>query len=204
MRVAVLFFGRVRHYEKKYLVNSLPESCQCDFFYSADAESEESIGKFIEIYKPISINNEKISYIVNFRTYPTSINKCTNVHNMTCHFINKKRVFELLETHVRKTGVKYDIVISTRLDLFIEKIDLPMPLPNTIYIPVSNDYSGINDRFAMGDYETMGKYMKIYDNCVYLLENDLTCAHPETMTLANLNYYKINIRRFGMHYSIIR
>ena len=197
MRIAVLFYGRVNHYEKKFLVNSLPHLCECDFFYSADAEP---IDDFIKLYNPVAVVNDKITYNVDFGIYPNNKTNPANIHNMTCHFINKKRVFELLEAHDRV----YDLIIATRFDLKLGKLDLSIPEPNTIYIPKGEDHTGLNDRFAMGDFETMRKYMKIYDDCFYYLENGLSVPHPENLTLANVINHKINIVRFPLNHTIMR
>jgi len=204
MHIAILFYGRINKYTNTFLLNSLPQKHTYDVYYSADLEPNELLDDFIKIYKPISVNNDKISYDVDFGKYPNTKTHPVNIHNMTCHFINKKRVFNLLENYINLTNTKYDIIIATRLDLFIDTLTLDIPLPNTIYIPKNEDYTGINDRFAMGDFQTMKKYMNIYDNCVYLLENKISVAHPENLTLYNIEYYKLNIVRFDINYSIMR
>jgi hypothetical protein len=204
MHIAILFYGRINKYTNTFLLNSLPQNHTYDVFYSADLEPNELLDDFIKIYKPISVNNDKISYDVDFGKYPNTKTHLSNIHNMTCHFINKKRVFNLLENYINLTNTKYDIIIATRLDLFIDTLTLDIPLPNTIYIPKNEDHTGINDRFAMGDFQTMKKYMNIYDNCVYLLENKISVAHPENLTLYNIEYYKLNIVRFDINYSIMR
>jgi hypothetical protein len=124
---------------------------------------------------------------------------------MSRHYTNKKRVFTLLEDHVTKSNTKYDCIISTRLDLYFDKLYIPTPALNTLYIPEGEDQGGINDRFAMGDYESMKKYMGIYDMCYYILENKLSAQpHPEQLALANIRYHKLNIERFLLENSIIR
>jgi len=202
MRIAVLFYGRIKHYEKKYMFSALPNTAHIDFFYSADGEPQHLIDDFCALYKPKAVINEKIVYDLDLNKYP---HPHTNVHNMTCHFINLKRVFKLLENYISNNNEKYDVIISIRHDLCIEnQLELLTPLKNTVYIPSECDYNGINDRFAFGDIEAMKKYMNIYDNCEHLLENNYCFACPEMLTLANIKYCKLDVQRFDVKYNIYR
>jgi hypothetical protein len=210
MKVAVLFFGRIGHYDKLFLLKELINT-KVDIFYSSDNEQSELVEKFINLYNPIKVINDKIdaqTYLdlnkLNFYAYPNTVTYPPNLNNMTRHFINKLRVFKLLEEHVKNTGVSYDLVICTRLDLQINGLKLTIPEINTIYIPEGEDHTGINDRFAMGDMDTMAKYMNVFNNCYYLLENKLAIPHPETLTLANIKLNNLNIIRLGFTYNIIR
>ena len=63
---------------------------------------------------------------------------------------------------------------------------------------------GINDRLAIGDFESMKKYMYIFDNCIHLLENNLSFPHPESLTLGNIQYNNLNIERFDLFHEIQR
>jgi hypothetical protein len=202
MRIGVCFFGRIKHYDKKYLIESFGSNHSYDFFYSSDDEPADLINQFIELYHPISIDNNKISYDVDFSIY--SPPHPQQMHNMTCHFINKKRVFGLLETHCNLTNTHYDLIISVRLDLYIDKFEPELPIENTIYIPTNEDHNGINDRFAMGDFKTMKQYMNIFDNCLYLLDNKITVAHPERLTLSNIQHCNINVNRLNLYHNINR
>ena len=204
MRVALLFYGRIAHYDKKYLLKSLPTTNEYDVFLSSDAANDAAIEDFIKIYAPISINNDALTYDVNFGKYPNTKTQPAVIHNMTCHFLNKKRVFGLLEQHIALTGASYEVVISTRLDLIMNPVHVELPAYNTIYIPHGDDYTGINDRFAMGDIEVMKKYMNIFDSCLYLLENKLSVPHPENLTLANIIFCNIATSRFELNASLVR
>jgi len=204
MRVAVLFFGRLKHHERKYLLNSLPKTHEYDIFLSCDAEPQELLDNFIGLYSPIAATNEKIAYDVDFGKYPNQKTHPVNIHNMTCHFLNKKRVFGLLEQHVAATGAVYDVVLSARLDLSVGPLGLQVPAENTVYIPSNEDHTGINDRLAFGDMETMKKYMNVFDNCLYLLENNLSVPHPENLTLYNILHWKISVSRFHLDASLVR
>ena len=203
MFIGVCFFGRSKFYEKKYLLESFGPDHTYDIFYSADNEAAEVIDNFTKIYSPISINNEKITYDVDFGIYPNNKTCPANISNMTRHFINKKRVFALLEEHCITEGKTYDLIVSCRLDLYMDKYSPATPTANTVYIPSGDDCTGINDRFAMGDFNTMKQYMNLFDNCVYLLTNN-SVPHPENLHLDNINHCKITIERFNLHQSIYR
>lgn len=203
MRAAVLFYGRLRHYQDKYIGGAIKLFDQVDFFYSADNEAQPQFDDFIRIYKPVAYCNDTISYEYDFEKYPGRTPSGTNMNNMIRHFINLKRVFGLFESHIQATDTKYDIVISVRLDLCTGDLALFTPEKNTIYIPEGDDHAGINDRIAMGGIESMKKYMNIIDNCEYLLENKLSIPHPETLTLANIKHCELNIKRLSMAHRLV-
>jgi len=216
MRIAVLFYGRIRHFDKRYLLKKLDRSHEIDVFYSCSDEPDDLIDDFINLYEPVSMNCDKITPSVDFADYLGN-----NIGtNMAYHFINLKRVFQLLEEHISNTGIVYDLVIATRLDLEIESIDLVQPKTNTIYIPSGYDYFGINDRFAMGSVEVMKHYTNILDNSVFLLNNKLInmniftstiqvietkfiiVPYPEILNLENIKYCGLNLERFDMIHGI--
>ena len=204
MFIGVCFFGRIQHFDKKYLLNSFGPNHTYDVFYSGDNEPDELIAEFQKMYNPIHIINDKISYDVDFSIYPNTKTNPVNINNMTRHFINKKRVFTLLEEHCNITNKFYDLIVSCRFDLYMDKYSPEIPLPNTIYIPSHEDHTGINDRFAIGDFNTMKKYMNLYDNCLYLLENKICPPHPENLHLYNILFHNINIVRFNLHQQLNR
>ena len=207
MRTAVLFFGRSKHFQVTYasLVKSLG-NVTIDVFYSCDNEPEQSIQEFIQVCKPVSIINDKIVYDVDFSKYPLLNPAIRHIKydSMTRHFINKKRVFTLLEHHMQTTGSTYDMVVSARLDVPINSLPYIELAENTVYIPAGNDHCGINDRFALGNVESMKKYMMLYDTAIHILESKLSSPHPESLTLANLIYRKVRVERFPLSTQIIR
>ena len=110
-----------------------------------------------------------------------------------------------METHMTSTSTIYDLVVCTRLDFLLFDTSLPIikPPENTIYIPSGSDHLGINDQFAMGDIETMKKYMLLIDNCTYLFDNRLAFPHPETVALANITFHNISVVRFNIQYKLL-
>ena len=200
MKIAVLIYGRlnkcVEHYSN--YISSLGK--EVDFFLSSDNSPKELLQEFIHLYNPISYTNEKIVYSISLDNYPKQPE--TNIHNMICHFINKQRVFQLLEKH----NVTYDIVVSLRIDLvFNNTFVFSNNVENTIYIPNNYDYrEGINDQVAYGTMEVMKKYNYLFKSMIDLLDTGKSIVHPETLTLANINFNELLINRFELSYYIER
>lgn len=204
MHIAVLVYGRlnkcVEHYDN--IVESIGKHNEIDFFLSSDNSSESLLSDFIHLYKPILYNNERIHYDCDLGKYPGKRSE-TNIHNMTCHFINKNRVFLLLEEHTNKNNIHYDCVISLRVDCVIKNHFTFNNLEdNTIYIPYGYDYyeHAINDQIAYGKVDVMRKYNSI--DPVDLLERNLSIPHPETLNYANITFYKLQIERVNIKYNL--
>jgi hypothetical protein len=93
MRIAVLLYGRlnkcVEHYNN--IVEHLGKQNDINFFLSSDNSSPSQLDEFIQLYKPVLYNNYPIHYDYNLEKYPGKRME-TNIHNMTCHFINKKKI----------------------------------------------------------------------------------------------------------------
>lgn len=208
MRIAILVYGRlnkcVEHYDN--LIKHVGNEHSIDFFMSSDNSNEEQLLDFIRIYNPVSYINDKIEYDCDFKKY-NGLRGETNIHNMTCHFINKGRVFTLLEKYVNETNIEYDIIISLRIDLiFYTPFIFNNIEENTIYIPEGYDHieNAINDQIAYGNINVMKKYMNIFLNSIYLLNMQQCIPHPEKLTLSNIIFNKLNIFRFYLSYAIER
>lgn len=202
MLISVLLYGRlnkcIEHYNN--VLESLGKENKIDFFLSSDNSSETLLNDFINTYKPILYNNNPTYYNCNLGKYPGKRSE-TNIHNMTCHFINKNRVFKIFEEYINKTNIQYDCVISLRIDcVFQNMFNFDNLKNNTIYIPHNYDYvdNGINDQIAYGKFDVMKKYNSI--NPVYLLEKKLTIPHPESLTYKNIIFNKIKIERVDIKY----
>ena len=163
MRIAVLVFGRlnkcVEHYTN--IMDSIGREHKIDFFVSSDNSSEELLQDFIRLYNPISYINDKIEHTINLSKYKNC--DVTNIDNMIRHFINKYRVFSLLENFMEmNTDIQYNIIMSLRIDLlFKSKFDFTsisneipssstpeFRLQNKIFIPYKYNWEGVNDQLA--------------------------------------------------------
>ena len=206
MRIAVIVYGRLNKSAEHYknIIENLGENNDINFFVSSDNSSELLLRDFIRLYKPVMYNNSPIHYEFDLGKYPGKSNE-TNLHNMSCHFINKNRVFILLEEYIHTHNIQYDCVVSLRIDcVFKNKFDFSCLEDNTIYIPSGFDWSEdcINDQVAYGKIDVMKKYSSI--NPVDLLEKKLSRPHPESLNSANLKLYKLNIVRPCIKYNLDR
>jgi hypothetical protein len=200
MRIAVLVYGRlnkcVEHYDN--IMEHIGNHHTIDMFMSSDNSSEPLLEGFLELYKPIAYTNDPITYDYDLGAYPGKRHE-TNIHNMTCHYINKNRVFALLEEYVKKANVHYEVVLSLRLDcVFQNRFDFHGIAENTIYIPSGNDFWGINDQLAYGSLDTMKQYNSI--DAKMLLDRKLSIPHPECLCLANIQFHKLRIQRVHLQY----
>lgn len=214
MHIAVLFYGRINRFKDHHinLLESLGTEHTFDFFYSGDNEPAHLLTEFIELYKPIKICNDQIINTIEGQLYkypnPPSPDHydCTNIYNMTRHFINKGRVFKLLEEHIEQHAAKYDLVFSTRFDLFYkEQLNFKDVQENTIYIPEGYNYAllAVNDQLAHGSLETMKKYMNLYENIIEFLDKN-AFLHPESLHFWNIRHHNINIVRYPLSYAMIK
>lgn len=212
MNIAILVYGRLNTCIKNYnnTIDIFDKNHNYDFFLASDNSDEILLNNFIKLYNPKVYLNDKIVYTNSIIKNKYKFQSDDDNHKLTCQYINKKRVFELLEEYIKKTNTKYDIIMSLRLDLnFFEKLKFHNIENNTIYIPkvfrnsTRKYYLGeITDQIAYGTFEVMEKYMKLYDNLLYLQENYNCPAHPETLTFANLIFHKIYIVKIDLDYEL--
>ena len=200
MHIAVLIYGRlnkcIEHYNN--VIESIGKNNEIDFFLSSDNSPELLLNNFIDLYKPKLYNNNPVIYNYDLSIYPNKPPE-TNIHNMTCHFINKNRVFLLLEQYINQCNIHYDCVVSLRIDcLFQNNFVFNNLVDNTIYILLNYDYSGINDQVAYGKVDVMKKYNSI--NALDLLNKSLSKPHPESLTIANIKFYNLKIERVDIKY----
>jgi hypothetical protein len=221
MKLAILFSGRIARHQEHYnnILDAFGRDNEIDFFLSHDPTLDEDINEFINLYKPVAVCDEAVLCNINFESYPGSP-RANNIHNMGCHFINKMRVFDLLEKHVgngngnANTNLRYDYIIHHRLDVHChDNIDYGCFVKNKenqIYIPYVPDWmcnggdyiaEFLNDQMAIGDFESMKKYMNIYNNLVNLLENGCP-PHPETLLRRHVDNIGLRVDRFYTNYQL--
>jgi hypothetical protein len=209
-KIAILFSGRLNDNLLQYnnILQTLVQDYDVDFFIShSKTENKELVNNFIKLYNPKKImeNDEKFSFdYTKYVKHPL-----TNSFNTFCMFKNRNNVCKLFMEYANETNTHYDIVISNRCDLlFHEKlnyIDLKKIIDNNIIcIPEGNDWEGgINDQFAIGNYNTMTEYLQAYQSLYCILEDGII-LHPETLLRFYLINKNIQIHRFPLKYDIQR
>lgn len=83
-----------------------------------------------------------------------------------------------------ESGERFDLVIYSRPDIgFRSMLKMPKIRPNTLYTPWFDKYRGLNDRFAMGDFETMVKYGSRFSMMRHFCEETGSPLHSERFLL---------------------
>ena len=203
MKIAVLLYGRINRYRELYTrFRFFFRNHDIDIFYSSDASPENELNEFINIYRPIKVINDKIQLQPFFQKYTY---ECTvNIDSMYCHFMNKQRVFSLLEEYCKDTSTHYDCVFSTRLDIYYTCTLPELTINNnTIYVPNRDSLPNINDHIAYGSYESMKTYMNIISNCDTLLSKYVNSLNPHLLTYYNLTSKNISVNLVSLNYHLV-
>lgn len=217
MSKAILVYGNIASFkwkEENYTRFFNTFGKDIDIFLSHDPHSEsyKYVEEFKQRYKAVAIINEPITETDIYKKYMDEFLKThygkyyANTPNMTKHYTNKKRVLKLLKDHIEKTGKVYEYVCMTRLDLLFNKtIEWTTfeKINNTLYIPEGNDFTGLNDRICIGDFDSIEKYASIYDNSIKVLDNGCE-PFPEAILNAYVKDLNLNIKRFSLDTFIIR
>jgi len=205
MKIAILFSGRIFRFGNHYnnIMENIVQGHDADFFLSHSPELDEDLESFCEIYSPIALCNDAIPEF-DFTQYPNYPEFPKNMRNITCMLYNRRRVFNLLETHMKINNIEYDCIVSYRFDLLsYSKLDYKIE-PNILYIPDGFDWhGGINDQVAYGTYEPMKQYMNTFNNIDNILHN-IGVFNPELINKENLLLHKLTIQRPLFNYEIIR
>lgn len=208
MKIAILITGRINtditQYQNFY--DNFIKDNDVDIFVSHSKDNSEQISKFFELYKPrYMVQSQENYYDVSM--YPKQGE--TNLHNMMCMYLNRKNVLYLLTKYIQETNTKYDVIISTRCDLwFHNRINFEDYLDDLkqhkVIVPSGYDFhGGLNDQFAFGDLDSMTKYLSVYDNISNLAKSGCI-LHPESLLRRHLNEQTVDIKRFDIKYYIKR
>jgi hypothetical protein len=223
MKIAILFSGRIQRYKEHYenimfAIGQVEadhrmspvENNSPDFFLSHSPECEEDLDDFIRLYKPKTVNNNPIHYLdaSSYTCHPQS-----NSHNMMCMWVNRKRVFEDMCKYMQENDVWYDLIISTRLDLWcyqcLDYTNVLNPDRMTfkdIYVPESQDWGGLNDQMAVGTFYAMETYMTLYDNMKEIIERLMITNGtygPEPVLKTHMDMSAMRVHRFPLDYRLI-
>jgi hypothetical protein len=197
MKIAVMFGGRLDDFDKNY-ENIKKQICQdndVDFFLSSGPELCGRLDEFMKLYKPKAINIEAINHTFDYTKFKCTLPRTDGEYTVSCHWYNKRRVFELVEKYQKTHNVTYDMYISTRLDLFFHS-----PL-NYLELREKIGQNGIiisseEDVLAVGNASAMKQYMDCYTNIHHLLCNGVP-FHPETLMMHHLRMINLPIIQFN-------
>ena len=178
MLIALLFYGRLNKYKEHYnnIMNMVGTDNIIHSYLSSDNSDNNDLKGFIDLYKPKSYINDEID-ISQFDILKSfKIGEIANVNNMIRHFINKKRVFKLLENKINKSKIHYDVIISLRLDLLF----------NTRLIQRNNRLIKINNRLMNTNNKLIKRNTRLIQININIIEK--TTKILEKTTKPNILY----------------
>lgn len=204
MKVALLFAGRIKAFEK--CVDSFNQSIlgpleghEVDGYAALNAENPHvGLERFlhdyrIKKYEDLSLN---INLYNNIPIEESCAARRTSFKMYYCWY----RAFKLME----ESGISYDLIISMRADqVFYSKLILPrMPVPNILYVPAGEDHAGgLNDQMAFGNFTVMKHYTNIYYCIENIYRRTARRFHTETYVRFH-NTGAFPIERIPLHYSL--
>ena len=200
MKIAILFSGRIFKFGNHYnnIMENLVQGHDVDFYLSHSPELKEDLETFSALYNPVAVCNDPIPE-PDLSSYDID-REFIRPQNIFYMFYNRKRVFELLRTHMKTTGIKYDLIISHRLDVFCFE-QLNLNLGPELCIPDDKNGAGINDQFALGSFESMESYMSVYDKMRLYLDSGTQCIAE---AILGRHLQDLPIHRFPYKTAIIR
>ena len=214
-KIAVLLTGRLQSsneiefnqtlYDKSLQTLKLIDN-NITFFISINqtAENPEYTKRFMSDLNisQDQINIENTQPPSELLTYPKRIE--TIYHNAYSMFYHNKRCFELMETYQNKHQITFDTILKFRADLFSNtEFHISEIEQDTIYIPNSFDFSGINDQIAYGTPNSMKIYTNCVDHIINYCKKDII-FHPETILKHHLVTNNLKIIRFRYPYQLIK
>ncbi|MBN8550160.1 MAG: hypothetical protein J0M12_12655 [Deltaproteobacteria bacterium] len=178
MRVALCLSGMPRSFKKcaDGLFRNFIDIYKPDIFISTwlsemvdDAFPEtDSPHELIDLYKPlkfdIEIYNEKRK--ASFETNPFK-NFSDRGGRSVSRMIPMFYKIHLADMHrfyyEQENKFAYDVVVRCRTDILLHKpVQLEAPAPNTLYFPVKNSTSNVNDQFWYSDSATASQICGLY------------------------------------------
>jgi hypothetical protein len=205
LKVAILFSGRIKGYERvlpklQDIKNRYSPTYYCSL---NEPEYNEYIDTFCKLF---DISRERINtevtphpeFLKNVKNYKS--NSPRNTYSM---FYHENKAFAMMGRDVVQNNKDFDCIMYYRADMNSpDMLNLEMPKPNTIYIPNGHDYGGINDRLAYGNFESMKQYCNLIDTLDSAeIMNGNT---PEGILKGYLDKQKVEIVRFKFDTCLIK
>ena len=118
-------------------------------------------------------------------------------------FYNQKKAFDLITAYQQSNNMHFDCVIFFRADIDEEdELNIKPPSDNTIYIPEADDFCGISDIVAYGNYNSMNKYTNLVNSIDYICRTQKIIYNPEAMLKQHLLNESLIIERFPYKYKL--
>lgn len=201
-RVAIIFAGRVKGYEDSlFWLKDVIIKYNADTFCSINGECDEYHKKFLNELRIQGSHFEKYVCPGNLLNV-TSKRSETNIYNACSMFHNTNRAFQLAEQYQTEHGFVYDIVLYARADIVTnERLSLEMQ-SNVVSVPLDNDYGGLNDQLAYGDFASMKHYTELYNFIDSYCHDRRVTFHPEILVDYHMKAGQVNVRRFSWKYAL--
>ena len=204
MKVAVIFVGRIKGYApylSKLLEfkNRYAPTYYCSLNRPADNDEasklfDEELDKFA---KELGITRENMN--LETTPFPDFLKDVKNYkswspNNAYSMFYHENKAFSLIENDVVRNKRQYDCILYCRADMDSEdKLVLEIPKPNVIYIPSGEDFDGINDKLAYGNFDSMKKYCSVIKDLTS--SESMNGMMPESILKRHLDAEKLEVVR---------
>ena len=210
MRIALLFFGRLKAFEDCYesiklnFLDLFKDSTYDSFLSHNSNNISDNLKLFNDLYNVKEYESINVKEYINLSEYeniPLHHWKVSSKDSIYfCH--NLQRVYQIMENYAKANSIKYDIVIVMRADMFFNKpfIISDNINENTIYTPILWDHTGINGQFAYGTTESIKLFCNINDNIRSIYEIYNEGYHIETYVGHNISLNKLNIVKVDIDY----
>jgi 2-polyprenyl-3-methyl-5-hydroxy-6-metoxy-1,4-benzoquinol methylase len=223
LKAALLICSHLRTFDQNYksLVDNILSRMDVDIFISTfdtlgmsyrwtdgdlyKIKTENIKDQIISLYNPKKLVIEKPKEFTLTPLMKQRILEHRDVNGIISMFYKVEHCNSLRKEYEAETGVKYDVVIKFRTDIFVEE---PIPISqaydlNKLYLPAEGNYGGINDQIAWGSPEIMDKYASLYSNLEGLLKAG-SYFNPEKLMQSNVERLKIPVNRVHFKYLIKR
>lgn len=197
LKVAILFAGRVKSYENALQTLMAVKNEYNPTYYCSinQAEYDDYLKKFCET---LGIPRENV--IVEPTPTPNFLNhvkdyKSNDPKNAYSMFYHENNAFGMIERDVLN-GTHFDCIMYTRADIDTnDHLHIEMPKDNTIYIPYIQNFGGLNDRLAYGNFNAMKKYCNLIKSIS--APGKMDGMNPESILKKYVEEQKLEITRIN-------
>ena len=202
MKIAVFFSGRITGW--KNCINTLKtkftDVYDTDVFLSLDLkEEDDEVREFKNTF--IVVNCYYEQYIKFLKDIPYKSEETSERKSLSMFYHNLSAI-KMILAHIKKTDVKYDVIVKFRADISSNDTFLihHNVTANTVYFPYGFCYRGINDQIGYGDLNSMVIYCGVYNHIPKYVYIDKAIFNPEFLLMYHLNFNNFNIIRFPYNY----